>query len=156
MKAHANNSETYIVFEIAGTSYAVESRSVRQIEMIDSITPLPNAPAVVDGVVFTRGQVIPALNLRVRFGFERAPLSNRTRLIVVSSGPRMVGLIADTAREFMAIPQETIQPPTDSLAGLSGEYLKGIVTVDDRIILIVNLEELIHLTQGLEELRARA
>jgi purine-binding chemotaxis protein CheW len=153
---HKDTSDTYILFEIAGTTYAVNSQSVQQIEMIDHITPLPNAPAFVDGVVFTRGQVIPAINLRTRFGFERVTKSNRTRLLVVSSTDRLVGLIVDSAREFMSIPADIIQAPNDSLAGLSGEYLRGIVTIDDRIVLVVNLEEVIRLTQGLEEIRARA
>jgi len=146
MKAQMTAADTYILFEIAGTTYAVHSQGVQQIEMIDHITPLPNAPAFVDGVVFTRGQVIPAHNLRARFGFERVPHTTRTRLLVVKSTNRMVGLIVDTARECISIPPDTIQAPAGSLAGLSGEYLKGVVTVGDRIILVVNIEEVIGLS----------
>jgi purine-binding chemotaxis protein CheW len=156
MKAQFAASDNYVLFDIAGTSYAVHSQLVQQIEMIDHITPLPNAPAFVDGVVFTRGQVIPALNLRARFGFERVPHTTRTRLLVVSSNSRMVGLIVDTAREFLAIPAESIQPPGESLVGMSGDYLTGIVTVGERIILVVNLEEVIRLSEALEEIRGRA
>src|SRR5262249_16455501 len=149
MKAQIAGADTYIVFEIAGTSYAVDSQTVQQIEMIEHITPLPNAPNFVDGVVFTRGQVIPALNLRARFGFERIPYTNRTGLLVVNSGGRTVGLIVDTAREFISIAAAAIQAPSQSLAGLSAEYLKGTVTAGQRIILVVNLEEIIQLTRGL-------
>ena len=67
------DNHSFILFEVAGTTYGIASRDVQQMEMIDHITPLPNAPDYVDGVVFTRGQVIPAVNLRVRFGFERTP-----------------------------------------------------------------------------------
>ena len=148
-------TNTYIVFEVAGTSYAVHSRSVQQIEMVEHITPLPNAPDFIDGVVFTRGQVIPALNLRARFGFERAPHTNRTRLIVVNTGDRMVGLIVDTAREFMAISEAAILPPAESLARISGQYLKGTVTIDDRIILVINLEEVLGISQALEEISGK-
>jgi len=155
MTAQPAISDTYILFEIAGTTYAVHSQSVHQIEMVEHVTPLPNAPAFVDGLVFTRGQVIPALNLRARFGFERVPHTSRTRLLVVSSGGRTVGLIADTAREFMTISNNAIRPPGDSLAGLSGDYLQGTVTVNDRIILVVNLEEVIRLSRGLEEISGR-
>ncbi|HUS14875.1 MAG TPA: chemotaxis protein CheW, partial [Chloroflexia bacterium] len=62
----AATAEPYILFEVAAATYAVRSRDVRQLDMIESITPLPNAPAFVDGVVFSRGQVIPAVNLRAR------------------------------------------------------------------------------------------
>jgi purine-binding chemotaxis protein CheW len=139
--------ETYILFEVAGTSYGVSSRTVQQIEMVEHITPLPNSVSFVDGVVFTRGQVIPAINVRARFGFERVPHTTRTRLIVTHHNGRTVGLTVDSAREFMFIQDSAIQPAPSSVAGLSGKYLKGIVTVKDRIVLIVDLEELVDTSQ---------
>jgi purine-binding chemotaxis protein CheW len=137
------HTETYILFEVAGTTYGVNSRDVQQMEMIEHITALPNAPKFVEGVVFTRGLVIPAINLRARFGFERVPHTPRSRLIVTKHNQRMVGLIVDSAREFMSIAAEAMQPPPDSMADLSGKYLKGIVTVGDRIVLVIDLEEVL-------------
>ena len=142
------NAETYILFEIAGTTFGVSSRSVQQMEMIEHITPLPNAPPFVEGIVFTRGQVIPALNLRLRFGFERIPHTTRTRLIVTNNNGRTIGLLVDSAREFMSLSNDAVQPPPDSMAGLSGKYLKGIVTIGDRVILIIDLDELVKVDQS--------
>ena len=144
MSEKKKNSETYILFEIAGTTYGISSQSVQQMEMIEHITPLPNAPAFVEGVVFSRGQVIPALNIRNRFGFEKAPHTNRTRLIVANHRERLIGLIVDSAREFMSISSDAIQPPPDSIEGLSGKYLKGIVTLEERIVLVLDLDELVN------------
>ena len=144
MKQHGQNSENFILFQVADTSYALPSVNVLQMEMIEHITPVPNAAPCVEGVVFTRGQVIPAVSLRVRFGFEKAPHTPRSRLIVTALGGRVVGLIADAAREFISIPADAIQPPPDGLSGISGNYLRGIVTIDDRIILIVNVADLIN------------
>jgi purine-binding chemotaxis protein CheW len=138
-------SKSFIIFELAGTTYAVASRAVQKMEMLEHITPVPNAPPAVEGVVFSRGQVIPALNLRVRFGFEKIPIELRTRLIVIASNGRTVGLIVDTAREFLSIPSSAIQPPTEAISGLSGKYLEGIATLGERIILILNLDEVINL-----------
>jgi purine-binding chemotaxis protein CheW len=141
------SSETFVVFELADTAYAVASRLINQMEMIEHITPVPNAPASVEGVVFSRGRVIPALNLRLRFGFERVPIDLRTRLVVVNVGDRAVGLIVDAAREFISIPQSAIQPPNEAISGLSGKYIEGIATLGDRIILILNLNEVINLSE---------
>ena len=63
--------EPFILFELSGTTYGVRSRFVQQIEMIDDVASVPNAHPAVEGVVLVRGQVIPALNLRTRFGFEK-------------------------------------------------------------------------------------
>jgi purine-binding chemotaxis protein CheW len=151
------NGETYILFEIAGTAYAVSTRSVQQVEMVEHITPLPNASSFVEGVVFTRGQVIPALNIRLRFGFDKTPHTTRTRMIVTSHKGRTVGLIVDSAREFMSIHDEAIQPTPPTVAGLSGRYLRGLVTIGDRIVLIIDLDELVNVgpaRAGMLEARA--
>jgi chemotaxis signal transduction protein len=148
MNEQSSTGGSYILFDVAGTSYGVSSRSVQQVEMIEHITPLPNASAFVEGVVFTRGQVIPAMNLRVRFGFEKVPHTTRTRLIVTNLNGRTVGLIVDSAREFMSIRDEAIQPKPQSLNEMSGRYLKGTVTIGERIVLIVDLDELINVGEG--------
>jgi purine-binding chemotaxis protein CheW len=139
----ASESETFILFELAGTSYAVRSGSVQQVQMVEQITPVPNAIPVVEGVVYTRGRVIPALNLRVRFGFDRVPYDLRSRLIVVNVGGRVVGLLTDTAREFIQIPMSSIEAPPEAITGLSGKYLQGIASIKGRLILILNLEEVV-------------
>lgn len=137
-------TEPYILFELLGATYGLRSRSVKQMEMVEHITPVPNARPFVDGVVFSRGQVIPALNLRRRFGFDKAPYDLRTRLIVVTSAGRTAGLIVDTAREFVSIAAETIQPPPDAIAGLSGCYLQGIASLKERLVLILNVEAILN------------
>jgi purine-binding chemotaxis protein CheW len=142
-------SEPFILFELAGTTYGVPSRAVQQVELVEHITPVPNAPPAVEGVMFSRGQVIPAVNLRVRFGFEKAIHDLRTRLIVVNAKGRLVGLIVDSAREFISIPSSAIQPPNEAISGLKGKYLEGIATLDERIILILNLDEVIGMAEAM-------
>ena len=160
MPESSNITDTFILFEIAGTTYGLRSNVVQQMEMIEHITPVPNAPSFVEGVVFSRGQVIPALNLRVRFGFEKIKFDLRTRLIIVISGDRSVGFIVDNAREFVTIPSDAIQPLNESISGLSGEYLEGIARLNDRLILILNLggvtdftEQTLQLPTGAELVR---
>lgn len=140
-------SEPFIIFELAGTTYALPSRLVQQMEMTEHITPVPNAPPAVEGVVLTRGQVIPAVNLRTRFGFEKIPVDLRTRLIVTNINSRTIGLMVDSAREFISIPYDAIQPPNEAIAGLSGKYLDGIATLGDRMVLILNLDEVINVAE---------
>jgi len=141
--------ETFIVFTVAGTAYGLRSHEVQHIEMLDRVTRVPNAASFVDGVVFSRGQVVPAVNLRARFGFERAPYDLRTRLIVVQSGGRNVGLVVDDGREFLRLSTGAIAAPQDSLADLSSPYVEGIVSVADRLILVLRLEQLLNFAEPL-------
>jgi purine-binding chemotaxis protein CheW len=143
-------SEPFILFTVAGTTYALRSTEVAHVEMIEQVTAVPNAAHFVDGVVFSRGQVVPALNLRARFGFEKAPYTVATRLLVAQAGARSVGLVVDSAREFVAIDPAAIQPPSAALDGLSGRYLEGVANVGDRLILVLNLAEVLAFAEALE------
>ena len=140
---------SYILVTVAGTTYALRSGEVRHMEMIEDITRVPNAPSFVDGVVFSRGQVVPVVNLRARFGFERASHDLRTRLIVVQSAARLVGLVVDAAREFVNIPPDAIQPPHEALAGMSGRYVEGIASIGGRLILVLDLSRVLDFAETL-------
>ncbi|HET6977145.1 MAG TPA: chemotaxis protein CheW [Pyrinomonadaceae bacterium] len=144
------NLEPFILFELAGTTYGVRSRFVQQIEMVDDVASVPNAHPAVEGVVLVRGHVIPALNLRTRFGFEKIDRDLRSRLVVINSGNRVVGLVVDTAREFLKIETDSIEPPPEALTGLSGHYLEGIATVGERMILVLDLDAVLDLEYEVE------
>ena len=141
-------TDTFILFDLAGTTYAVRTSLVQQVLMIEHITPIPNAIPVVEGVVQARGRVIPALNLRVRFGFEKVPFDVRSRLIVVNVEGRVVGLIVDTAREFLTIPVSSIEPPPENIKGLTGKYLEGVASLKGRLILVLKLEQVIDVGEA--------
>jgi chemotaxis signal transduction protein len=140
----AAKARTYILFDVAGTSYAVPSEKVQHMEMVEKVTPVPNAAHFVEGVVFSRGQVVPVINLRARFGFDRTPINQRTRLLVMQHGTRSVGLLADEAREFITIADASIQPPSDAIGSLSGSYLDGVATLGERIVLILKIGEIVQ------------
>jgi purine-binding chemotaxis protein CheW len=141
------NADNYILFSVAGTAYALPSQDVAHIEMVEQITRVPNAPAFVDGVVFSRGQVVPAINMRARFGFERAPLDVSSRLLVVHSKGRSVGLLVDGCREFLNVPPSAIHPPGEALSGLSAQYVDGVASIDNRLIVVLGLERLLGSTE---------
>lgn len=137
-------TQTYILFGVAGTTYAIRSQDVLHIEMVEHVTPVPNAAAFVEGVVFSRGHVVPVINLRARFGFERAAATQRSRLLVVQHGGRRVGLLADESREFIRIGDAAIRPPQEAIGGMSGNYLEGVATLGQRIVLVLNVREIVE------------
>ena len=140
-------SGSFILFTLAGTTYALRSRDVAHVEMVDQVTAVPNAPDVIDGVVFSRGEVVPALNLRARFGFAKRSYDLRTRLLVGRVEGRTIGLLVDDAREFVTLADEAIQPPSSALTGLSGQYLEGVVNAHGRLILVLNLARVVALPE---------
>ena len=139
-------ADSYVLCELAGATYAIRSDDIEHLEMVGHITPVPNAPPFVDGVTSVRGRVVPVINLRAKFGFERHSANLRTRLIVVRSSGRSVGLLVDTAREFASISETTVQPPPDGLADMSTKYLRGMAHLGERLVLVLDIQELIRVT----------
>jgi chemotaxis signal transduction protein len=137
-------SEAYILSEVAGTSYAVASADILHMEMVDTITAVPNAAPFVDGIVLLRGKVVPVVNMRARFGFERIPCDLRTRLLVVQAEGRVLGLLVDSAREFVRLAPDEIKPPHEVMADASGAYVAGVATRNDRIVLVLDLTKLLE------------
>src|SRR6476469_6185751 len=123
--------ESYVLFDLAGSVYAIPSQSVQHIEMYEHVTLVPNANPAIDGVVFSRGQVIPALNLRARFGFPKQERTLRTRIIFARVHDRTVGLIVDSALDFQNLPAESIRPIEEALTGINGKYLKAVTKVGE-------------------------
>jgi purine-binding chemotaxis protein CheW len=140
-------ADTYIIFELAGAAYAVRSSDVQHVDMLEHVTPVPNTVAAVDGVVFSRGQVIPAINLRVRFGLPRQSHTSQTRLVFLKVQQRIVALIVDAAREFQRIPADTIRPIQETLVGIEGNYVEGVATVKNRSVLILNIGAVLTLDE---------
>jgi chemotaxis signal transduction protein len=147
-------ADSYVLCELAGAIYAVRSDDIEHLEMVGHLTPVPNAPPFVDGVTSVRGRVLPVINLRAKFGFERHDVNLRTRLIVVRSSGRSVGLLVDTAREFASIPEASVQPPPDGLADTSTRYLRGMAHLGERLVLVLDIEELIRVGDMRDEFTA--
>ncbi len=137
--------DTYILFELHGSTYGLRSQDVLHIEMLEHITPVPNTTTAVEGVVFSRGRVIPALNLRVRFGFPRAAPTPSTRLIFLVVHQRTVALIVDAAREFRTLPPGAIRPVTETLVGIAGNYVRGVASIGDRLVLLLDVVAVLQL-----------
>lgn len=135
----ADQGDLYVLFELMGTTYAVPTTQIREIEMVEEITRVPNAPPFVEGVIYLRGRVIPVVDLRARFGFPKADYTVRSRIIIIQLEEREVGLVVDTARQVVRLRPQDIQPPPDMVFGLSGEFLEGVVNQDERVVLVLNL-----------------
>ena len=153
--------QSYVLFELEGSIYAIPSASVQHIEMFEHVTLVPNANPAIDGVVFSRGRVIPALNLRTRFGFPRRDKTLQTRIVFATVHDRTVGLIVDSAKEFLNLPAASIRPIEETLTGINGRYLKAVSKAGDRLVLILDLEAVLNvddvqLPAGTETSRAQA
>ena len=133
---NSNYAESFVLFEVAGNTCAVRSKNVQSVESPGSVTTVPNAAALVEGIT-------PRISLRTRFGFPDIPADARTRMLLVRSAAGTIRLVVDSAREFTSIPADAIQPPGEDVAGFVARYVEGIATLGNRSVLVLNLVELI-------------
>ncbi len=132
-----------VSFMLEEIEYGVDILSVHEILRIPEITRLPNTPDYIIGVINLRGNVIPVINMRTRFGFENADFTELSRIIVIETGGKQVGLLVDNVYQVVRIPEVNIDPPSDLIEGVSEDYLLGIGRLSDRLIIILNLENIL-------------
>jgi purine-binding chemotaxis protein CheW len=146
-----------LVFEVGGQRYGLPTVDVRELVRAVAITPLPNAPAVIEGVVNVRGRVLPVLDVRARFRLPAKPLDPSDHFIVASAGPRGVILRVDRATHLALVDEASVQPP--QTLGPSATYVAGVAKLDDGLVLIHDLTTFLSAAEAasLEEaLRAPA
>ena len=122
-------SELHVIFQVAGTHYAVAARDVIQLESFGGATPVPGAPPWVQGLVQIRGNVVPVVDLRRRFGLPVEPPTLDSRVIVVRSDHRVVGLLADVGGpaggQYRRISPTTMPCTRRSAAGTRSGRIAG-------------------------------
>ena len=137
MEAVAGSTREVLVFEVAGQTYGLPTDDVRELVRAVAITPLPSAPAVIEGVVNVRGRVLPVLDLRARFHLPARALDPSDHFIVAAAGPRGVILRVDRATHLAMIEEACIQAPETLGPGV--DYVAGVAKVDGGMVLIHDL-----------------
>lgn len=131
-----------VVFALGKESYGVEITSVREIINMQRITPLPEAPAFMEGVINLRGRVVPVIDLRKRLGLPVSEAGHETRIMVVEVGQTAVGCIVDAVWEVLTIAADTIEPAA-GVEGIRAEYLEGIAKAGEQLVILVDLRRVV-------------
>ncbi len=126
-----------LVFQVGGQRYGLPSVDVRELVRAVAITPLPHAPAVIEGVVDVRGCVLPVLDVRARFGLPTKSLEPSDHFIVASAGPRGVILRVDRAMHLALVDEASVQTP--QTLGPSATYVAGVARIEGGLVLIHDL-----------------
>ena len=140
-----------ITFQIGEQVLGVDSMAIREIRAWSPATPLPNVPAHVRGVVNLRGVVLPVLDLSHRLGWGSTDPSSRHVIIVVRIGDQVQGLIVDAVNDIVSIPDDGMQALPDIGETPAAQFLDGLATIDQRLILVLALERLVDSSASLSD-----
>jgi purine-binding chemotaxis protein CheW len=128
-----------VSFHLGSEEYGVDISQVQEIIRMVEITHVPRAPRFMEGVINLRGQLIPIIDLRIRFGMARADHTKSTRIVVTEIGSKKVGIIVDSVSEVINIPIEQVEGAPDMIAGVGTDYIQGVGKVNDRLIILLDL-----------------
>lgn len=135
--------EQLVVFKVGATEYGVSINNVQEIIRIPQSTKIPNVPDYVEGVINLRGNIIPVINLRKRFGVETVGKDEDSRIVVLELANQTVGVIVDEVSEVLKIPHEAIEPPSKIMNTGANSVLEGIGKIDQRLLFLLNVEAIL-------------
>lgn len=142
----ANDTRQVLTFSLGGEIYGVDILRVKEIRGWSPVTRLPQSPESMLGVLNLRGLIVPVLDLRVRFALESAEFTPATVIIVLSlrtaSGQRECGIVVDNVNDVVDIATDGIKPAPSLSGGNVGEYIEGIATHDEQMLILLNAESL--------------
>ena len=141
-KAAANGSQ-YLSFSLAGGEYAVEILRVREIRGIGPITPLPNAPPHVQGVMNLRGAVVPVVDFRVALGLPRAEYGKFTVIVVLSVRERTMGFVVDSVCDVVSLQPGDIEAAPDLGTRIDGSLVAGVARAQGRFVILVDVDRVV-------------
>ena len=133
-----------VSFRLAREEYGIEITKVQEIILLGEITRIPQTPDFIKGLINLRSTVIPVVDLRLRFGLPAAEPTDETRIMVVNVAGKTLGMIVDAVSEVLRISQEQIVPPPPTVAGLGREYLTGLVKLDNRLLILLDVDAILN------------
>lgn len=139
-----NIDDMYLVFRIAHEQYAVEIVAVTEIIGLQKIIEVPDVPAYVRGVINLRGQVIPVMDVRLRFNLKNEAYTDRTVIIVLEVDEVKTGLVVDGVSDVIEVKPEQVNPPPQWQGGETAGVIKGMARQDEHVSILLDIEKLLY------------
>lgn len=142
----------YLTFILEGEEYGIVILKVKEIIGLMPITPVPQTPHFVKGVINLRGKVIPVVDLRLKFGMQSADYSERTCIIVVEAvteaGSGMIGGVVDSVSEVIQVRNEDVEEPPSFGTRLNTDYILGMAKVDGKVKILLDIDKVLVLNEA--------
>ncbi len=136
-----------LTFLLAGEEYGVDILRVQEIKGWEKATKIPNTPTYVKGVINLRGTIVPIIDLRSRFNLESSEYGLTTVVIVlkvvIDARDRIVGIVVDAVSDVYNVTTEQITPAIDIGGVIDTDYVKGLATVDNKMVILLNIDHLV-------------
>lgn len=143
-----------VTFRVGGEEFGLDVFQVHEILRFQEPTPMPKAPAFVEGVLDVRGTLVPVVDLRKRFEVHDLRYDDDTRIVLVDFQGERLGLVVDEVSEVMRVPETAVSPPPQYVKGLAAEFIRGIVRLEGRMVVLMDLDRILSSQERMQLLFA--
>ena len=140
--AALHEADEFLTFALGKEEYGVDILKVQEIRSYEGVTRLPDAPDYIKGVINLRGTIVPVIDMRLKFRLENADYSALTVMIVLSVAGRVVGIVVDSVSDVVRLGGEQIRAVPEIGATIDSQFLTGIGTLDERMLILLDIERL--------------
>lgn len=133
----------YVIFKLSGEEYGVEIKHVQEITEYKKATKVPNVPNFIEGIINLRGNITPIVSLKKRFNLDEGEIKENNRIIIINLKDKQVGFVVDDASQVLTMDEKQIENPPDLLTGIDRQYIIGIGKVEEKIIILLDLEKIL-------------
>jgi purine-binding chemotaxis protein CheW len=133
----------FLTFTLGQEEYGVEILKIQEIKGYSAITPLPNAPAYVKGVLNLRGTIVPIVDLRQKFGMPEAAYTKFTVIVVVQVLGNILGFVVDAVSDVLSVPQDAIQPTPDLHGQVDVSCFTGLAQTGEKLVLLLDIDRVL-------------
>jgi len=140
------NDKQYLTFKIANENYGLELTQAKEIIKPPKVTNVPNTEESIQGVINLRGQVIPVIDMITKLGLnekEKEGYKNEKRIVVINIKEILIGLYVDNVKEVVKLSDNEIEDVQETKKGIRQEYIKGVSTTRENLIIIIDLDNLL-------------
>ena len=137
-----DGTNEYLTFTLGDEEYGVEILKVQEIRGYEAVTKIANAPAFIKGVANLRGTIVPIVDMRIKFNLGEPVYDQFTVVIILNIAGRIVGMVVDSVSDVIALSPEQVRPAPDFSSSFDTRYITGLGTVDERMLILVDIERL--------------
>ncbi len=141
---NAGDQREYLTFRLGNEEYGIDILKVQEIRGYDAVTAIANAPAFIKGVINLRGIIVPIVDLRIKFNVGSAHYDPFTVVIILNIGKRVVGVVVDSVSDVLTLSAGQVKPAPEFATTLNTEYITGLGTVEERMLILVDIERLMQ------------
>jgi len=133
----------FLTFTLGAEHYGLDIMKVKEIRGYEAVTKIANAPPFIKGVLNLRGDIVPIVDLRLKFDVGEATYNEFTIVIMLHIGERIVGIVVDAVSDVINIGSDEVKPPPQFGVAFDSQYLHGLVAVNDHMVILLNIEKLV-------------